>query len=179
MNDADCKYFISWVQTQLSSYSPGFLLQDNPRRQRLFINPTPNAIWDMERLQPLINAVKRYTFTDTQKEYFDQSVFSRLLYPLGYRRGNSDAHVMLTQLNAITAKDNMYRLKAELETPFFLPHKEGYADGPLITARNNHELGRLVHSPRVFTVDDPSTTEVDDGISIETLQDGTEWVIAV
>jgi len=110
------------------------------------------------------------------KEYYDQLVFSRLLFPLGYRRGNEDAHLLLTQLDAITGKENMYRLKAEIETPFFLPHEDGHADGPLIKALDNHDIGRSVHESRVFTIDDPSTNEVDDGISIETLPDGTEWL---
>ncbi len=84
---------------------------------------------------------------------------------------------MLLQLNLVDPNDNIHRLRAETDTHFFLPLSDKLHQHALtIKHIEKHDIGRDDHDLPVFTIDDPWTTEVDDGISIEVLPDGTHWV---
>jgi exoribonuclease R len=80
-------------------------------------------------------------------------------------------HQLLLKLKVLKSDDNVHRLKAERDT-FLLdphpPHIVEIARSPHISVMDTQDVGRLdMGGLAVYTVDDQSTTEVDDGLSIE------------
>jgi exoribonuclease R len=91
------------------------------------------------------------------------------------------------QLDQLDTNDNVYRIKSEIDTSFFRPFPTNLIEMksqsgsnesvPFIKIQSLEEIGRTtINSQNIFTIDSPTTVEIDDGISIETLSNGEEWI---
>ncbi|WP_071517919.1 ribonuclease R family protein [Geitlerinema sp. PCC 9228] len=88
------------------------------------------------------------------------------------------AFQLLVDLGLWSPHENLFLRRSQIPTQFpakVLEVAQQYLDSPLADRdRNRLDLTHL----KVYTIDDESTQEIDDGVSIEYLEDGTEriWV---
>jgi len=87
----------------------------------------------------------------------------------------------LAQIGEITPNENIHITKAHMESDMLQPMREDVLKSlhlvPYVKQVPNFDEGREdVSFMDIITIDDPSTDEVDDGLSVETLADNTEWI---
>lgn len=93
----------------------------------------------------------------------------------------SNAFELLVNLGVLKPFENYHRLKYEAESNMFSPFSNevlrASEEGPLVLNKTLDDVGRVTFdSSPIFTIDSPSTVEVDDGVSLETRADGSEWI---
>ncbi len=91
-----CKMFVQWVQSKLLDEPPkADGSSPPPRLVGILIHRSDVLsliISYMKPFQPLIDALKRYAFTEAKFELLDEKVFLNLLLPLGFKRSKKVSH---------------------------------------------------------------------------------------
>ena len=190
MNDLD--YFLSYVKHKLKTNKININTINKKNNdtsllvdliKEIHANNQENSInnnekekeWDKNRIEGYIEIMKRFMYGDSTKEIIDKNIYFKLLRPLEITNP-IEAHKILLRLGEITKTTNYNKLRFENETKYFSEFPEKVVKEAdditekniTIKINNKEDEGRLVFDNlTVYTIDDISTTEIDDGLSIE------------
>lgn len=126
---------------------------------------------DRHRLESL----ERYAIHG--EESSDKSVAIDLLTALHRPKNDTGAFQLLVDLGLWNLHENLFLRRSQIPTRFsteLLSKVQEFIDSPIPDAIARLDLTHL----HVYTIDDESTREIDDGLSIETLADGKQrlWI---
>jgi exoribonuclease II len=110
-------------------------------------------------------------------EASDKSTAFEYLSALKRTRSEGNAFQLLADLGIWTIHENLNLLRSQVPTKFpvdVLNHTKACIENPISDRMDRQDLTHL----HVYTIDDESTTEIDDGLSIETLPSGKQrlWI---
>jgi exoribonuclease II len=110
-------------------------------------------------------------------EASDKSTAFEYLSALKRTRSEGNAFQLLADLGIWTIHENLNLLRSQVPTKFpadVLNHTKACIENPISDRMDRQDLTHL----HVYTIDDESTTEIDDGLSIETLASGKQrlWI---
>ncbi len=131
--------------------------------------------WD-DSDRPRLEALEKLaTFGD---EAPNRHSATEVLSALDRPTSDKGAFALLVDLGLWSPHENLFLRRAQIPTHF--PHKVlDVVQTCLISPPPDSEPNRLdLTHLKVYTIDDASTTEIDDGLSVETLEDGRErlWI---
>jgi exoribonuclease II len=112
------------------------------------------------------------------EESSDKSVAIDLLAALHYPKHDTAAFQLLVDLGIWNAHENLFLKRSQIPTRFpaeLLTKVQEFIDSPIPDSIERLDLTHL----HIYTIDDESTKEIDDGLSVETLADGGKqrlWV---
>jgi exoribonuclease II len=145
-------------------------------RRRLEGSTDPkDLVWDREIDLPRLNALERWALW--QQESPDYRMAQETLRILGRREDSQDAFRLLVELGHWHAHENLFLLRSQIPQTF---SKEALAETQALLENPPADLDearrRDLKTMPVYTIDDESTQEVDDGLSLEQRPDGTQWI---
>jgi len=110
-------------------------------------------------------------------EASDKSTAFEYLSALKRTRSEGNAFQLLADLGIWTIHENLNLLRSQVPTKFpvdVLNHTKACIESPISDRMDRQDLTHL----HIYTIDDESTTEIDDGLSIETLPSGKQrlWI---
>ncbi len=122
-----------------------------------------------------LDALERYALWG--EEASERSLAQDVLSQLGYTTRTEDAINLMIALKFWTPHENLPLRRSGIPTQFpqsVLEAAQAVLDAPPPDPEVRRDFGRLA----VYTIDDESTREIDDGLSLEILSDGREklWV---
>ncbi len=126
---------------------------------------------DRQRLE----CIERYAIHG--EEASDKSTAFEYLSALKRTRSEVSAFQLLVDLGIWTIHENLNLLRSQVPTKFpadVLNHTKVCIENPIKDLSPRRDLTHL----HVYTIDDESTTEIDDGLSVETLPNGKQrlWI---
>lgn len=161
--------------THVSHLPAGFSMDVNSIRPLLSATELADAEWwDPHNRDAVRMAfLKRYALTQDFGNSTSPYVRDAVLRPLGYRGSSGDAFSLLVELEMFDEFANLHQLRA---THLGIQDLGTRRPGPVAASRASPFRHQLTQRPgrrtdvqyhTVYTIDDASTTEVDDGISVE------------
>jgi len=145
-------------------------------RHRLAGSTDPqDLIWDQAIDLPRLTALERWVLW--QQESPDYRMAQETLRILGRKEEPQDAFRLLVELGHWNPHENLFLLRSQIPQTF---SKEAIAETQRLLENPPIDLDqarrRDLKTMPVYTIDDESTQEVDDGLSIEQRPDGTQWI---
>jgi exoribonuclease II len=145
-------------------------------RRRLAGSTDPKElVWDQAIDLPRLAALERWVLW--QQESPDYRMAQETLRILGRKEEPQDAFRLLVELGHWNAHENLFLLRSQIPQAFA---EEALVETQRLLANPPLDLDqarrRDLKMMPVYTIDDESTQEVDDGLSIEQRPDGTQWI---
>lgn len=145
-------------------------------RRRLEGSTDPkDLVWDREIDLPRLNALERWALW--QQESPDYRIAQETLRILGRKEESQDAFRLLVELGHWNAHENLFLLRSQIPQHF---SKEALDETRFLLENPPSDLDqarrRDLKTMPVYTIDDESTQEVDDGLSLEQRPDATQWI---
>jgi exoribonuclease II len=131
--------------------------------------------WDREIDIPRLTALERWVLW--QQESPDYRMAQETLRILGRREEPQDAFRLLVELGHWNAHENLFLLRSQIPQTFSeraLAEAQKLLENPPLD--QDQAARRDLRTLPVYTIDDESTQEVDDGLSVEQRPDGTQWI---
>ncbi|WP_218079263.1 ribonuclease catalytic domain-containing protein [Anthocerotibacter panamensis] len=135
--------------------------------------PRPNPWQETDRSR--IECLERYVLW--QDESADKTQAQELLRALGYKEDAQVAQQLLVDLQLWSPYENLFLRRSGVPIHFpepVLDYTHKLLDAPPVDSVPR----TLLHHLAAYAIDDPSTNEIDDALSVERLPDGSErlWV---
>ncbi|MBW4699920.1 MAG: ribonuclease R [Aphanocapsa lilacina HA4352-LM1] len=122
-----------------------------------------------------LDALERYALWG--EEASDRAGAQDVLSQLGHTTRSEDAIALLVALRLWSPHENIHLRRSGIPVHFgtaVIEHARKLLENPPVDPASRRDFGRLA----IYTIDDESTREIDDGLSLEMLEDGCEklWV---
>jgi exoribonuclease-2 len=158
------------VETQRQQELAGFLSRVQMRKSGEEVEWLPSD-------RPRLDAVERLAALG--EEATGRAAAQETLVALGYAETSQAAFQLLVDLGLWSPHENLFVRRSQIPTTFstkVLEVAQRCLHSPSIDPDNGNRLD--LNHLKVYTIDDESTQEIDDGLSLEYLEDGRQrlWV---